>query len=92
MTLHRFWFKFPSSIEPFDLRLGCGVTSYNYDDAVSILTETVFAGQEFPEVESFVEDVDVRTLDQNHVVPNMEPPVWRGVWFPQGFVRWSGTR
>jgi YD repeat-containing protein len=24
-----------------------------------------------------------------NVIPNMEPPIWRGVWFPKGYVRWS---
>ena len=30
-----------------------------------------------------IEDVDVRDLDQNHVVPNMDPPNFHGVWFPR---------
>ena len=29
-----------------------------------------------------VEDIDIRELDQNHVVPNMAPVNLRGVWFP----------
>ena len=87
MSLHRFWFKF-SSIQPYNsLRLGCGVTAYNYDDAVSILRETVFDEREFPEIETFIADVDISALDQKHVIPNMEPPVWRGVWFPKGYAR-----
>ncbi len=85
MSLHRFWFKF-ASLAPYDsCRLGCGVTAYTYDDAVAIMKETVFAGRDFPPIAKFIEDVDIRTLDQKHVVPNMEPPVWRGVWFPRGF-------
>lgn len=87
MALHRYWFKF-SSIEAFSsLRLGCGVTAHNYEDAVSLMRRTVFAGQELPAIESFVVDVDLATLDQDHVIPNMEPPVWRGVWFPKGYLR-----
>ena len=88
MMLHRFWFKF-ASLEPFDyLQLGCGVTAFDYDDALSILQHTVFAGQALAPIESVVDDVDVRTLDQGHVVPNTEPVVWRG-WFPKGYVRWQ---
>ena len=34
------------------------------------------------EVIAIVEDVDVRDLDQNHVVPNTGPVNFRGVWFP----------
>jgi len=30
-----------------------------------------------------VEDVDVRTLDQGHVVPNMGAVNFPGVWFPR---------
>ena len=28
-------------------------------------------------------DVDLSTLDQNHVVPNLGPVVLRGVWYPR---------
>jgi hypothetical protein len=28
------------------------------------------------------EDVDIQTLDQGHVLPNMGVPSERGVWFP----------
>jgi hypothetical protein len=85
MTLHRFWFKF-GSLKPYTpLRLGSGVTAYNYEDAIAILRETVFAGEEFPPIESFIPDVDIRELDQKHVIPNMEAPVWRGVWYPRGY-------
>jgi hypothetical protein len=27
----------------------------------------------------------VRDLDQGHVIPNMAPPNWRGIWYPTGF-------
>ena len=85
--LHRYWFKF-SSIEPYNsLRMGCGVTARDYDDALSILQETVFIGQEVPTIESAVHDVDISSLDEKHVIPNMEPPVWRGVWFPKGYMK-----
>lgn len=83
--LRRYWFTF-SSIEPYNpLRLGCGVTAYSYEDAISILLQTVFVGQNEPQIDKVVEDIDVSTLDQKHVIPNMDPPVWRGVWFPKGY-------
>jgi hypothetical protein len=93
MTLHRFWFKF-SSAEPYDpVGLGCGVTAHDYSDALSILQETVFAGQELPCIESVVKDVELSALDQKHVVPNMEPAIWRGVWFPKGYLHlWPGSK
>ena len=38
-----------------------------------------------PAIKDMVEDVDVSTLDANHVLPNMGITLKRGVWFPQGF-------
>jgi len=87
MNLHRFWFKFSPVPTHNSLRSGCGVTAYSYDDAIEILTKTVFLDQEFPGLFSFIKDIDISTLDQNHVIPNMEPPVRRGVWFPKGFTK-----
>jgi hypothetical protein len=31
------------------------------------------------------QDVDVQSLDQGHVIPNMHPPNWRGIWYPKGY-------
>lgn len=83
MTLHRFWITFVSG----GPRPGCGVTAHTYEDALKVLSETVFKGRDFPGVQSVTEDVDVSELDQKHVVPNMEPPNWRGVWYPRGFAQ-----
>ena len=83
-ALRRYWFKF-RSIPPGVLRLGCGITAYTHDDAVNILRETVFRDRELPEIEAITEDVDIRTLDQKHIIPNMEACSWRGVWFPRGY-------
>ena len=85
MKLKRFWIRFKPTRQYDGLRPGCCVTGYEYDDPMAILKDTVFRDQESPPVESVIEDVDVSTLDQKHVVPNMEPVVWRGVWFPKGF-------
>ena len=38
-------------------------------------------GRPPPPIRRVVEDVDIKQLDQGHVIPNMDPPVWRGVWF-----------
>jgi hypothetical protein len=85
MKLKRYWIRF-QSVLPYDsLDLGCGVTAYTYDDAINILRDTTFKGKAPLQVDTVIEDVDISTLDQKHVVPNMEPPVWRGVWFPKGY-------
>jgi hypothetical protein len=36
-------------------------------------------------VPNLASEVDVSMLDEGHVIPNMEPPVWRGVWFTRGY-------
>jgi hypothetical protein len=83
--LRRFWFTFLNPPQFSPLGLGCGITAQSYEDAKGILASTVFAGGAVPTIESVVEDVDVQTLDQTHVVPNMGSVVTRGVWFPLGY-------
>jgi hypothetical protein len=84
-TLQRFWFRFSPLGAGRSHGLGCGVTAYSREDVISILRSTVFHGEDLPEIREVLEDVDIGSLDQNHVRPNMEVPVWRGVWFPKGF-------
>jgi hypothetical protein len=47
-------------------------------------------GEPLPTISRIVPDMDVSTLDQNHVIPNMGVVVWRGIWFPLAFQRWRG--
>jgi hypothetical protein len=84
MSLRRFWFTFRVAPEFSPLGLGCGVTARCREDAIQILSATVFAGRAVLMIESVVEDVDIRSLDQGHVVPNMGDVTQRGVWFPLG--------
>jgi hypothetical protein len=82
--LKRFWFKFCPL--PFSsVSLGCGVTAYDYTDALKLLKDKIFVGREMPDIAEVIEDVDVSILDKNHVIPNMEAPVIRGIWFPKGY-------
>ncbi len=88
MGLHRFWFEFDLSIEdspPAGTLLGCGVSAYDYDDAINLIKERVFDDDKLPEITKEVRDVDVSTLDQNHVLPNMGIVTNRGIWFPLGY-------
>jgi len=83
--LRRYWFKFKTkSGSP----LGYGVSAWTEADARAILQQEVFRDLPLPDAE-LTADVDVRTLDQGHVIPNMESPMWRGIWFPKGYVKWS---
>jgi hypothetical protein len=84
-TFVDFGFASPLAIDSSTPRPGCGVTAHSYDDALAILNETVFAGKRRPEIEHVVENVEISALDQKHVIPNMEAPTWRGVWYPKGF-------
>jgi hypothetical protein len=85
LPLNRFWFEFEitnySDYAP-GLTIGCGVTAYNYDDALQILVNEFFVSNKMPEITRCVKNVDITELDQNHVVPNMKAPNVRGVWFP----------
>jgi hypothetical protein len=84
--LRRYWFRFRLAADAAPapgVRLGCGVTAYNYEDALHLLLQVVFTNDVLPPIQEVIEDVDVSTLDANHVLPNMGVPIWRGVWFPQ---------
>jgi hypothetical protein len=71
--LKRFWFKTETGY-------GIGVTAYSLEDANSLIKESDgFIDKKIVEV---TENVDIRTLDQGHVIPNMGAPNFRGIWFP----------
>lgn len=88
MLLCRYWIKFDlTEMEnpPIEIQPGCGVTAYSYEDALELVRDRIFDGEEIPRVVSMIENVDVSTLDKNHVLPNMAAPTRRGVWFPMGY-------
>lgn len=85
MTLQRYWIRFQLDPSESGPRPGCGVTARDYEDALTILRSTIFRGKEVPAIEQVIEGVDISSLDQKHVIPNMEAPVWRGVWYPKGY-------
>jgi len=86
MKLRRYWFiVFPSD------RFGpknFGVTAYSISEGKKLiidsfknlklqqLTENLVDNMEV------VEDIDIRLLDQGHVIPNMGVVTFEGVWFP----------
>jgi hypothetical protein len=87
--LTRYWIEFERTAElqfPVGVSLGVGVTGRGRDDALGIVRERVFEGDELPAIAGLAEDVDISTLDERHVLPNMEPPNERGIWFPRGYV------
>jgi hypothetical protein len=82
MPLIRYWFYFDRSQWPTPVNLGCGVTAYDLADARKLILESVFFGKESVQEIGYLEDVDISTLDEKHVRPNMGSPASRGVWFP----------
>ncbi|BAU55941.1 hypothetical protein MgSA37_04133 [Mucilaginibacter gotjawali] len=88
LALTRFWFEFESinNDTPYYLALGCGVTAYSYEDAVHLLDKLVFEGRPISKIKKHIENIDISTLDADHILPNMvRPPNLRGIWYPQGF-------
>ena len=90
--MRRFWFEFDLTDwpdYPAGTQLGCGVTAYDLDDAMSFVTK-VFTGFPAPKVRRVTADIDVSTLDERHILPSMGNVLRRGVWFPLGYelTRW----
>lgn len=74
--LHRYWF-------PISFERGIGVTAYSVEDAMQLLESLLSQRIAEIDLQSVVEDVDIRALDQNHVIPNMGLPNVRGIWYPR---------
>ena len=86
--LIRYWFEFDIASAfgyPLGIGYGCGVTAYGFEDAVNIIDEKIFKSVKRPNFKLIKENIDVSTLDQGHVIPNMKHPLARGVWFPLGY-------
>ncbi len=84
-NLHRYWVKVAAEGRPSLSQFG--VTAFSEADALAILAHVVFNAEAMPEVLEVRGDVDVRDLDQGHVLPNMAPPNWRG-----SGTRWGSTQ
>ena len=74
--LRRFWF-------PTATGFGFGVTARTRNEAEAMARQAAGQLRRAFEPLKVVEDVDVRTLDQGHVVPNMGAVNFPGVWFPR---------
>jgi hypothetical protein len=79
--LTRYWFEFDTGSR---FRSWFGVTAWTLDDARLLLSQKVFDGDELSTEVSVIENVDVSTLDEGHVVPFIAPPNERGIWYPRG--------
>jgi hypothetical protein len=85
MKCRRYWFQFEfkdfSDLPP-GMAIGCGITAWNYEDAINILNDVFDKYGIKPAVKAVIEDVNISELDAGLVLPNMRPPNERGIWFP----------
>ena len=73
--LVRYWFKSREG-------RGIGVTAYDLSDAIAQVQDIPYLVSLDPDFSAYTENVDVQTLDQDHVTPNMGLCSRRGVWYP----------
>ena len=81
-ALRRFWIELEASTDTPMLQTSYGLTAFSLEDALDMLRAQVFVGANLPPIKSCQENIDVRKLDKNHVVPNMGVVVMRGIWWP----------
>ena len=74
-ALRRFWF-------PLSEGFGIGVTAGSPNEARELAEEVRERYFENAEIIGEIADVDVSSLDANHVVPNLGFVVAYGVWYP----------
>ena len=63
---------------------GCGITAYDYEDALRLLDRWILRGDEFPQFRRIVENVDVSELFPwgEKIQQQIGCSAWRGVWYP----------
>ena len=86
MKLKRYWFVvFPS--DRFGPR-NFGVTAYSKSEGRKLIIDSLKKIELQQLTENLddnievIEDIDIRLLDQGHVIPNMGVVTFEGVWFP----------
>ena len=90
-NLKRYWFEFEIDCAfnyTAGIGRGCGVTAIDYEDAIKMMEEKMFTEIRSPRILKTIENIDIRQLDQKHVIPNMGVVVQRGIWFPLGYEEW----
>jgi hypothetical protein len=83
-----YWFEFALNNydkPPIGIKLGCGITANSFDEAEDILQKKIFKDKIVPPILKCISNIDISTLDVNHVLLNMGSPVRKGVWFPLGY-------
>lgn len=93
--LKRYWFEFEFPA-PRLSHYGyipacgcCGITAFDYDDALKIMRLFILRDNEEPIFSRTVKNIDVSTIEDMNIIPNLGVPVWRGVWYPS-YNLWQG--
>jgi len=89
-NMTRFWFEF--NLENYDkppmgIIVGCGITASTEDEVIDLMKRHVFKDKKIPPFMKVIKNIDISTLDKNHVIPNMKSPSEKGIWFPLGYSR-----
>jgi len=80
--LHRYWLTLAPIAHPGIRVAGCGITAYDEADARRLFETTAVPYLGPREIIEIIKDIDITTLDQGHVIPNMGLCSNRGVWYP----------
>ena len=83
--MQRFWIKIEPLPYPSSLNSGCGITANSADEAAAILLERAAAVGDKVSIVNITQNIDISTLDQKHVVPNMGNIFRKGIWWPNGY-------
>ncbi|UKN02708.1 hypothetical protein K6119_04165 [Paracrocinitomix mangrovi] len=75
------WYFIKTKDNPIS-KLGFGVSAWSEEDALQLLKQTVFNGEDIPKIIEIQTIKSLDELEQNHVRPNIGSPTHRGVWFP----------
>lgn len=84
--LKRYWFVLEPEYKFGPLNIG--VTAASVEEAKSLAIERLskigFSDvvQKLEKPVEVIENIDIRLLDQNHIIPNMGVVVFKGVWWP----------
>ena len=77
-SLRRFWIQLETPVRGLH---SFGATAFDIADALTLIADYLGADA-LPDAATVVEDIDVEALDANHILPNIGPPVFRGIWYP----------
>jgi hypothetical protein len=87
-SLKRYWFEFDFGDDELSrygylpISRGCGITAYDYDDALHIMRYFLIQDKEMLRLGRVIENIDISTIEDMNIIPNLGVPVWRGVWYP----------